>query len=161
MTVSELFKRDVIISSLHLTRCPTSCQPLQKRQGNKNVNPCKVLFLLRTKGITITLYKLSILFMHFYFRPSFVTVRSQSRTDSPQFLFMESKIFYESCVPCEFGEVRIWLGCQSNLAGAGMNLCRTLPEVPFARFARSSCGRLFNPILDGGANLHPQPVFLI
>ena len=24
-----------------------------------------------------------------------------------------------------------------------MNLCRTLPEVPFARFARSSCGRLF------------------
>ena len=44
MTVSELFKRDVIIASLHLTRCPTSCQPLQKRQGNKTLIPARFSF---------------------------------------------------------------------------------------------------------------------
>ena len=40
----KLFKRDVIIASLHLTRCPTSCQPLQKRQGNKTLIPARFSF---------------------------------------------------------------------------------------------------------------------
>ena len=45
VTVSELFKRDVIIASLHLTRCPTSCcQPLQKRQDNKTLIPARFSF---------------------------------------------------------------------------------------------------------------------
>ena len=43
---------------------------------------------------------------------------------------------------CEFGDMRILLGCQSNLTGAKVNLYRTLPEVP-QTFVRSSYGRLF------------------
>ena len=41
VTVSELFKSDVIIASLHLTSCSTSCEPLQKRQGNETLIPAR------------------------------------------------------------------------------------------------------------------------
>ena len=77
--------------------------------------------------------------MHFYFRPAFVTVRLQSRTDSPQFLLRRARFFTKVVT------VRIRRRAnliKSNLTGAEMNLCR-LPEVPFALFARSSYGRLF------------------
>ena len=45
---------------------------------------------------------------------------------------------------CEFGDMRIWSGCQSSLTGAEVNPCRALPEVPQTlHFVRSSCGWLF------------------
>ena len=82
LTVSELFKRDVIIASLHLTRCPTSCQALQKRQGNKTLIPARFFFTaVYLRYHCYIIYKLSILFMHCYFRPSFITDTWSTRGD--------------------------------------------------------------------------------
>ena len=107
MTVSELFKSDVIIASLHLTSCPTSCQPLQQRQANETLRPARFSLELCTKGINVTLYKRSILFMHFYFRPSLLLyVYSLGQTHHSSCSETAEKVATK-LLPCGFGDVRI------------------------------------------------------
>ena len=109
--------------------------------GQWNANPCKVLFIAVYQCINVTLSKLSILFMHFYFRLSLLLyVYGLQRTHHSS-CSRRAGFFTEGSDKVVMGTWESLIGMSIRFDGCWNESLSNLQQT-FACFAGLSCGLL-------------------